>query len=73
LPYCHIGFQNSGEKIRHRFGEADRLEAGGLNPLGEKLTSLHLPLAPLRSSARHDRSSVSDRTPQAGVAHQRRR
>jgi hypothetical protein len=34
--YHHSGFQNSGEKIRHRFAEADWLEAGGLNPLGEK-------------------------------------
>ena len=30
------GFQSSGEKIRDRFAEADRLEAGGLNPLGGK-------------------------------------
>jgi hypothetical protein len=36
-PYRHSGFQNSGEKIRDRFAEADRLEAGGLNPLGGKL------------------------------------
>ncbi|MFK5996808.1 MAG: hypothetical protein QM492_01735, partial [Rhodobacterales bacterium] len=30
------GFQNSGEKIIDRFAEANRLEAGGLNPLGGK-------------------------------------
>jgi hypothetical protein len=28
-PYRQSGFQNSGEKINHRFDEADRLEAGG--------------------------------------------
>jgi len=36
-PYRLSGFQSSGEKIRDRFAEADRLEAGGLNPLGGKL------------------------------------
>jgi hypothetical protein len=35
-PYRLSGFQSSGEKIRDRFAEADRLEAGGLNPLGGK-------------------------------------
>jgi hypothetical protein len=35
-PYRQSGFQNSGEKINHRFDEADRLEAGGFNPLGGK-------------------------------------
>jgi len=32
------GFQNSGEKIIRRFAEADRLEAGGLSPIGGKST-----------------------------------
>jgi hypothetical protein len=36
-PYRLSGFQNSGEKINNRFAEADRLEAGGLNPLIGKL------------------------------------
>jgi hypothetical protein len=35
-PYHHSGFQNSGEKIREAFAKADRLEAGGFNPLGGK-------------------------------------
>jgi hypothetical protein len=35
-PYRHSGFQNSGEKIREGFAEADRLEAGGFDPLGGK-------------------------------------
>ncbi|MFT5000913.1 MAG: hypothetical protein ACI875_001918 [Planctomycetota bacterium] len=35
-PYRQSGFQNSGEKISSRFAEADRLEAGGFNPLGGK-------------------------------------
>jgi hypothetical protein len=37
-PYRHSGFQNSGEKIRERFAKADRLEAGGFDPLGGKST-----------------------------------
>ncbi|HDZ82973.1 MAG TPA: hypothetical protein ENH56_17315 [Roseobacter sp.] len=35
-PYRHGGFQNSGEKIREKFAKADRLEAGGFDPLGGK-------------------------------------
>jgi hypothetical protein len=35
-PYRQSGLQNSGEKINDRFAEADRLEAGGFNPLGGK-------------------------------------
>jgi hypothetical protein len=35
-PYRQRGFQNSGEKINDRFAEANRLKAGGLNPLGGK-------------------------------------
>ena len=36
-PYRQRGFQNSGKKINDRFAEANRLKAGGLNPLGGKL------------------------------------
>jgi len=35
-PYRQSGFQNSGEKFNDKFAEADRLEAGGFNPLGGK-------------------------------------
>jgi hypothetical protein len=35
-PYRPSGFQNSGGEINIRFAEADRLEAGGLSPIGGK-------------------------------------
>jgi hypothetical protein len=36
-PYRLRGFQNSGGEIINRNAEADRLEAGGLSPIGGKL------------------------------------
>jgi len=39
-PALAVWFQNSGEKIIDRFAEADRLEAGGFDPIGGKSKSL---------------------------------
>jgi hypothetical protein len=57
-PYCQSGFQNSGEKINNRFAEADRLEAGGFDPLGGKSTAIFV--RKLTTSNMEETMTVSD-------------
>jgi hypothetical protein len=50
-PAEAVWFQNSGGEIINRDAEADRLEAGGLSPIGGKSTATRSSLLPVSWTA----------------------
>jgi hypothetical protein len=60
------GLQIPGEKIIAKFAEADRLEAGGLCPIGGKLTKTRAGKSPSQRDARAKVSDGDQTGPQPG-------